>query len=81
MITNRNNNDIVEVFCGSSWEAELVKGLLESNGIICMIKSGSLSSYTQSLGDDYAVMVNKEDSPQAIDIINNRTEVDGQTLE
>lgn len=30
----------VEVFSGSPWEAEIIKGLLESNNIRCVIKDG-----------------------------------------
>ena len=35
---------IVEVFNGSRWEAELVKGLLESSNIIAEVKDGLMSS-------------------------------------
>lgn len=28
----------IEVFSGSPWEAEIIKGLLESNNIRCVIK-------------------------------------------
>ena len=31
----------IEVFSGSPWEAEIIKGLLESNYIRCVIKDGS----------------------------------------
>lgn len=34
----------VEVFKGSPWEAELVKGLLENNGIATIIKDGLMST-------------------------------------
>ena len=30
----------IEVFSGSPWEAEIIKGLLESNDIRCVIKDG-----------------------------------------
>ena len=30
----------IEVFSGSPWEAEIIKGLLESNNIRCVIKDG-----------------------------------------
>lgn len=31
---------VVEVFTGSPWEAEFIKGLLESNGIESILKDG-----------------------------------------
>ena len=30
----------IEVFSGSPWEAEIIKGLLERNDIRCVIKDG-----------------------------------------
>ena len=32
----------IEVFSGSPWEAEIIKGLLESNDIRCVINIGTL---------------------------------------
>ena len=37
----------IEVFSGSPWEAEIIKGLLESNDIRCVIKDGSSSKKVQ----------------------------------
>ena len=40
----------IEVFSGSPWEAEIIKGLLESNDIRCVIKDGimgTLAPYTK----------------------------------
>jgi len=81
MTTNKENSQLTVAFEGTSWEAQLVKGLLESNGIPCMIRPGSLSPYSQTIGTDYAVMVYEEDKPQATEIINNRTEVDEKDVE
>lgn len=42
----------IEVFSGSPWEAEIIKGLLESNDIRCVIKDGimgTLAPYILSL--------------------------------
>ena len=35
----------VEVFSGSPWEAEIIKGLLESNNIRCVIKDGIMGTF------------------------------------
>ena len=37
---------LVEVFRGNLWEAELIKGLLESAGVESMIKDETLSAVT-----------------------------------
>ena len=34
----------IEVFSGSPWEAEIIKGLLESNNILCVIKDGIMGT-------------------------------------
>ena len=36
----------IEVFSGSPWEAEIIKGLLESNDIRCVIKAVSYTHLT-----------------------------------
>ena len=42
----------IEVFSGSPWEAEIIKGLLESNNIRCVIKEGldRINRYLSRLG-------------------------------
>lgn len=62
----------VEIFKGSAWEAELVKGLLESDGIEAMIKTGEAGSFSPMLKDDYTVLVLEKDKNQVLQIINNR---------
>ncbi len=71
----------VEVFQGTSWEAELVKGLLESNGIACMTRMGAAGAYSLTIGNDYSVWIFEKDKPQALEIINNRTEIDEKDVE
>ena len=34
----------IEVFSGSPWEAEIIKGLLESNDIRCVINYGYIGT-------------------------------------
>ena len=40
---------LVEVFRGSLWEAELIKGLLESAGVSAMLKLLPLLTYQQEM--------------------------------
>ena len=39
-----DNSRLVEVFSGSRWEAELIKGLLESNEIAAALKDGLITT-------------------------------------
>ena len=55
---------LIEVFRGSLWEAELVKGLLEAAGVTAMLKDETLSAITSpysNIGGVVLVMVNKEE--------------------
>lgn len=38
----------IEVFSGSPWEAEIIKGLLESNDIRCVVKDGIMGTLAPS---------------------------------
>ena len=40
----------IEVFSGSPWEAEIIKGLLESNNIRCVIKDGIMGTLAPYIG-------------------------------
>lgn len=65
---------VVEVFTGSPWEAEFIKGLLESNGIESILKDGgglaALAPYY--IGQEIAVLVNEDDYENAMEIVRNR---------
>ena len=63
---------IVEVFNGSRWEAELVKGLLESSNIIAEVKDGLMSSIAPYISPTVSVMVNEDQYEQAMEIIRSR---------
>lgn len=63
---------LVKVFAGSSWEAEITKGLLESNGLVCMLKDESIGLVTSpyaELGGEVFVLVNEDDEKKAQTII------------
>lgn len=66
---------LVEVFRGSLWEAELVKGLLTSAGVEAMIKDETLSAivspYSNTEGG-VLVMVNKEEEVYAKKVVAER---------
>ena len=51
----------IEVFSGSPWEAEIIKGLLESNDIRCIIKDlikGTMANY---IDQEVSVLVNEDE--------------------
>lgn len=67
---------LVEVFRGSLWEAELIKGLLNSAGVDAMIKDETLSAVTSpysNIGGKVLVMVNKEEEVYAQKVVAQRT--------
>lgn len=71
----KENKDtrLVEVFTGSPWEAELVKGLLESNGIDSMMRDGLLVNIVlPSTAMDISIMVREEDYEAAMEVVRGR---------
>ena len=47
----------IEVFSGSPWEAEIIKGLLESNNIRCVIKDGIMGTLAPYIAPSVSVLV------------------------
>jgi hypothetical protein len=68
------NKDLKCVFKGETFEAEIVKGRLESEGIPAMIMNNSmsaiLSTYTITSGN-VSVLVNAENEDKAKEILAN----------
>lgn len=64
----------VEVFSGSPWEAEIIKGLLESNDIRCVIKDGILGALAPYIAPSVSVLVVEERYADAVELIKNRKE-------
>ena len=65
-------DSLVEVFRGNLWEAEVVKGLLQSTGVEAMIKDqsiGAVSSPYLDSGGNVLVMVNKEEEVYAKKVV------------
>ncbi len=67
---------IVEVYNGSRWEAELIKGLLESSGIMAEVKDGLMSSFAPYISPTVSVMVNEDQYDDAMEIIKTRDSSD-----
>ncbi|MDL2212692.1 DUF2007 domain-containing protein, partial [Bacteroides sp. OttesenSCG-928-N06] len=69
---DKNEELLVDVFTGSPWEAELVKGLLESNGIMSSLKDDLLTTLAPYLSNGVVVQVNEEDYETAMEIVRDR---------
>lgn len=70
-----NYEALVDVFTGNLWEAELIKGLLESEGVQSMIKNESTSTcWTSpySVENEVTVLVNREEEVYAKEVIAKR---------
>ncbi|NCC10086.1 MAG: DUF2007 domain-containing protein [Bacteroidia bacterium] len=59
----------VEVFSGSPWEAEVIKGLLESNAIHCVIKDGILGTLAPYIAPAVSLLVTEENYEEATRLI------------
>ena len=67
-----DNSRLVEVFSGSRWEAELIKGLLESNEIAAALKDGFITTIAPYISPTVSVMVTEDCYEPAMEIIRNR---------
>ncbi|NDV57166.1 DUF2007-related protein [Bacteroides sp. 519] len=69
---NRNEELLIDVFAGSPWEAELIKGLLESNGIPSSLKDGLMATMAP-YNDEVVVQVNEENYETAMEVVRSRS--------
>ena len=67
----------VEVFSGSPWEAEIIKGLLETSGIRCVVKDGILGTLAPYIAPAVSILVLEDDYEAATEIIRARAVKDG----
>ena len=51
----------IEVFSGSPWEAEIIKGLLESNDIRCVVKDGIMGTLAPYIAPAVSILVTEEE--------------------
>ncbi len=75
-MNNVNEEKLVQVFAGNVWQAQLVKGLLDANGIPCAINDETvgavISQYAPNIGDVY-VVVTEENREKALKVIKENT--------
>lgn len=66
----------IEVFSGSPWEAEIIKGLLESNDIRCVVKDGIMGTLAPYIASAVSILVTEEEYEAATELIRARDEKD-----
>lgn len=74
-MATKEKDPFVEVFGGTPWEAEVVKGLLEANNIPAMLKDETMGSITApyaGLGGEMKVLVDKADYASALQLVNEK---------
>lgn len=69
---DRNDEFLVDVFTGSPWEAELVKGQLEGSGVQASLKDGLMTTIAPYISNEVAVQVNEKDYEAAMEVVRNR---------
>ena len=77
MTTDANKEKLVTVFTGTVWQAELIRGLLETNNIPCAIMDETIGAITSSylgMGKGVLVVVNEDDEEKALEIIGSSQE-------
>lgn len=72
----KDDTTLVEVFSGSPWEAELTKGLLESNGVESVVKDGIMGTLAPYISPEVSILVNEDDYEEATEIIRNRKDIE-----
>ncbi len=69
------NSNLVCVFRGQAFEAEVVRARLEDSGIDAMVMNNTMSAifstYTAMAGS-YCVMVNPENQEQALELLSEK---------
>jgi len=68
----KENTILTEIYSGTPWEAELIKGLLESNGIESVLKDGIMGTLAPYLSTEVAILVNEKDYELSMQIIRER---------
>jgi hypothetical protein len=70
-----NQNDVWRtVFSGAPFEAEVIRGVLETNGIRCIVEDHTslITSYYSGVGGDMRVLVSPEEAEEALRLIGNK---------
>ena len=76
-MTEANKEKLATVFTGTTWQAELIKGMLDTNDIPCAIMDETIGAITSSyagFGKGVLVVVNEADKEKALELIKDSQE-------
>ena len=73
MATNRNDA-WVTLFSGAPFEVEVIRGMLEANGIRCIVEDHTslITSYYSGVGGDMRILVSSADVEEAQRLIGHK---------
>ena len=73
MKTNQNEAWVV-VFSGTSFEAEVIRGMLETNGIRCIVEDHTslITSWYSGIGGDMRILVSPEEAKEALRLVEHK---------
>ncbi len=73
-MTTNHNNACVTIFSGQPFEAEVIRGMLETNGIRCIVEDHTslITSYYSGVGGDMRVLVSPSDAEKAQQLIEHK---------
>lgn len=73
MATNRNDA-WVTLFSGAPFEVEVIRGMLEANGIRCIVEDHTslITSYYSGVGGDMRILVSSADVEEAQQLIEHK---------
>lgn len=72
MAGKREQNRLIKIFGGNLWQAQLVQGLLEENGISCILRNETMSAVTSpyaTLGGEVWVLIDERNRDMAKSIL------------
>ena len=72
---NTNKNEAwITIFSGTPFEAEVIRGMLETNGIRCIVEDHTslVTSYYSGVGGDMRVLVSPSDAEEAAKLIGHK---------
>ena len=69
----KENDKITEIFSGTVWECEMVKSLLENEGIECFFRNyfGTSYGYVPASSESVRIMISDSDYEMAKIVVDN----------
>jgi hypothetical protein len=70
MTTNRNESWVM-VYSGAPFETEVIRGMLETNDVRCIVEDHTslVTAYYSGVGGDMRILVSPEDMEKALQLI------------